>query len=272
MILLDFYGGTHGHFLEYIINTYIFPGNRVDNLLTELGTSHNAVKNVDYGATRIVRCGHYSQLNLSVPDPECVITISVDSEFENICYQINVECRSGDIPQEIKQNNIPESIRNSKHQLRNAYYSKFSESSLSYQLPTNLTEHWQSRCVPAFNVPMSSLYDFRSFYVVLKNLSNFLNHTFNPDPGLAILWQKFIDLNHGVNAWTKTTDVVKQSLLNLDQTFESTVIEQALINYHLTKIIGIQDGPLFEHDQYPTHTKQIGDIIQDYINNFDSRF
>jgi hypothetical protein len=43
--LIDFHGATHGHFLEYIINTWIYQGSRVDNVFTELGTCHNPGNN-----------------------------------------------------------------------------------------------------------------------------------------------------------------------------------------------------------------------------------
>jgi hypothetical protein len=31
-IYLDFFSGSHGHFLEYVINTWLFKGPCVDNI------------------------------------------------------------------------------------------------------------------------------------------------------------------------------------------------------------------------------------------------
>jgi hypothetical protein len=272
LILLDFHSGSHGHFLEYVVNTYIFSGHRVDNLITDLGTCHNAVKNTDYQHTRRIRCGHYSEFGLATPKFSQVVTISVGGQFANICYQINVECRAGDIPQEKKKQTIPESIRNSAGQLRNNYYSKFLDPSLGYPAPNNLQQQWKSKNIPVFDVPMHALYSLTDFYSVLHNLANFLNHTFNPDPSLAQLWQNFILKNHGVQAYEKAKNLVKHALSNEFVVFEASIIEQALINYYLSQCIGMHDGPLFDSDKYPTTTQQIWQIIQNHIQTFDQRF
>jgi len=273
MIILDFYGGSHGHFLEYVINTYIFNGNRVDNLISSLGTCHGAVNNSDYEKTRTVYCGHYTQFNKSdIILPTKVVTISVDSAFANICYQINVETRAGDIPHETKVELHPAHIKKYPHLLRNAYYSKYSEPELGYCLPNKLEESWKLKNIPTYNVSMESLYNIQDFYATLKKLSNFLKHTFNPDPELAHLWQKFVNSNQGLQSWKKTTDIIKHALLNEPIDFELSILDQALVNYHLTQSLGIHDGALFDQDIYPTNSQQIWQEIQYQIETFDSRF
>ena len=110
MIALDFFSGSHGHFLEYLINTYIFKGPRVPDVLTKLGTSHNIRNNADYMNCRIVEARHYSEFSLTSDIPEKLIRISVNTELESACYQINVFCRAGDIPTENKLLQIPAEI------------------------------------------------------------------------------------------------------------------------------------------------------------------
>jgi hypothetical protein len=64
MIAIDFYSGSHGHFLEYVINTYIFKGSKIKNIFTDLGTSHLIRDDISYMDQRMVEARHYSEFNL----------------------------------------------------------------------------------------------------------------------------------------------------------------------------------------------------------------
>jgi hypothetical protein len=66
-ISIDFVGGTHGNFLEYILNRLVL-GDKIhlDNLFTELGTSHN--KTWEYYQKRIVEAHHYTVRHLDTLD------------------------------------------------------------------------------------------------------------------------------------------------------------------------------------------------------------
>lgn len=269
MIALDFFSGSHGHFLEYLVNTYIFRGPKVNNSLTELGTSHNIRTDVEYMNFRLVEAGHYSEFNLitDVPSqPSQVIRISIDTEIEKICYQINVFFRAGDIPAENKLLQIPQHIRSQKNLLRNDLYSKL----IDHGYPT--PNEWQWNNVENFVFPMGAMYNINDLYQTLNRLSYFLGHSFNPDDSLCQLWQQFMEKNHGWIYWKKVNELLEKILSNTDFEFESDVWTQALINYLLTKIIGINNGPLHSNDDYPTNTSVIYQIIQQHIDDFDQKF
>lgn len=266
MIALDFYSGSHGHFLEYLINTYIFRGPKVP-LMTDLGTCHLAKKNTEYLANQVIKCGHYSEFNLPTNhSPEKIIRISVKSELERICYQINVFCRAGDIPSNNKILSIPIGIRNNPARLRNDFYSKFYND--GYCIP----DQWRWPAVPYYEFPLENLYDLQKLYCGLKKISDFLQHSFNPDQTLAILWQDFMNKNHGWIKWNRMQQILTNVLMNKDIKIELDVIEQALLNYMLTESYNIHDGKLFENSEYPTNTGEIYSIIQQHVTNFDLRF
>lgn len=267
MIFLDFFSGSHGHFLEYVINTYIFKGPRVSNFFTELGASHGIRHDADYMSNRIVYAGHYTEFDIIIPEkPTQVVRISTTSQMEQSIYQINIMHRAGDIPVEKKMMLIPESVRNNKSQLRLDYFSKLSDT--GYSLPGN----WRWNDVPNYEFAMGSLFDLCDFYIELKKLAHFLNHSFSPDESLAKLWQEFMQRNQGWNYWKTSQDLITKALANENFEFNADLWTQALLNYLLEQSIGICDGVLFDNNTYPSNTNQLYQIVQQYIQDFDNRF
>ena len=267
-ILLDFYSGSHGHFLEYVINTYIFRGPKLDNIFTPLGTSHLPSLDQEYKKNQTVKSAHFSEFNLSTSAPIKVIRITISEFMEQVCYQINVDSRAGDIPQEKKIQQIPLDVQTDPAALRNQYYSKLINVDNGYPLPGN----WRWNDVPTFEFQMIDLYNPINFYSKLKKLAHFVEHSFNPDESLYTLWKQFIAMNHGVQTWKKCQNLIEKSLANESFQFESTFMEQALLNCLLTNTIGICDGPLFTCAEYPTNTQDIHTEISSFIKLFDDRF
>ena len=267
MIFLDFFSGSHGHFLEYVINTYIFTGPRVANFFTELGASHGIRRDADYMNSRIVCAAHYTEFDIDILEkPAQVVRISTATQMEKIIYQINIMHRAGDIPVEKKIMLIPESVRNNESQLRLDYFSKLTDT--GYLLPGN----WRWNDVPNYEFAMGSLFDLCNFYIELKKLAHFLNHSFNPDESLAQLWQEFMQRNQGWCYWKKSQDLITKSLANENFEFNADLWTQALLNCLLMQSIGICDGVLFDDDTYPSNTNQLYQIVQQYICEFDKRF
>jgi hypothetical protein len=266
MILLDFYSGSHGHFLEYVINTYIFRGPRVDKIFTKLGTSHGIRYDVNYMNNRLIVAGHYSELNIPTTDPTSVVRILVNTDYSKIIYQINVDCRAGDIPTEKKKQNIPANIRVNPQLLQNDYFSKLKFLEYGYKIPGD----WRwSNLACIYEFPMESLFDLTAFYSEMHKLSIFLNHSWNPDASLAMIWKEFIEANHGVRSWKKCKNILEMSLANTPLEFDCTAWEQALLNLMLQQSIGCL---IDETSNFPKNTQEIHQIIQQYIETFDMQF
>lgn len=267
MILLDFFSGSHGHFLEYVINTWLFGGPKVPNLLTELGTSHGIRSHQQYEQQKIVCGGHYSEYNLLTVAPQKVIRISIDSNWGNYIYQINVMSRAGDIPIE-KKIQTSQLVRETPRLYRNEWFSKFNFKENGYTLPSN----WRWPDLPAFEFRMESLFDNIEFYQELYRLSAYLQQSFRPDEDLSRTLQSFLNKNQGWQYWQKAKRIVDQTLLGNSMSFDGDEILQALVNSILSQCVGVFDGVLFDADAYPTDTLQLQSALQQHLMTFDHKF
>lgn len=268
MIYLDFFSGSHGHFLEYVINTWIFKGPRVSNIFTNLGTAHQIRNHTAYMSHKIVHARHYTEFDIECVTPANVIRINISDDWDNWIYQINVMARAGDIPLEKKLSTTPARVRFVPNELRNEWYAKLNSQTHGYPLPNT----WRWHHIPAFDFSMKTLFDHVSFYNELHALAKFLQMTFVPDHALHRLLTQFLDLNQGWQYYSKSKHVVDHALAGRKIEFDSDEISQALINSMLTKSIGIFDGELFDNDQYPQDTAQVWHLVDCHLTTFDQRF
>jgi hypothetical protein len=266
-IVLDFYSGSHGHFLEYVTNRYIFQGPRIQQVLTDLGTSHNILYNNEYQSNRKIAATHFTEFNIQRSErPKKVVRISLNSEMEKLIYQINVACRVRDVPLAKQIERLPESVQTDPIQLRNNFFAKLSGN--GYPTPTQ----WLWSDVPAYEFSMKSFYNLYDFYRELKQLSDFLEHSFEPDESLTLLWHEFIEKNQGWQCWNGAQQILVSALGNDDREFEADIWTKALLNYFLSNAVGLYDGELFESEVYPTNAQQIYALVQKHLKEFDERF
>lgn len=267
--LIDFHGATHGHFLEYIVNTWIYQGPRVNNVFTELGTCHLPGKNPQYLADRQIFCGHFTELGVSSNVvPSKLIRIVVDTDRGKVIHMINNMYRVGDITLLGSYQNIPLEVRDSSVRLRNDWYSKLVHSENQYRLDYE----WRWPNVDSFEFPMENLYDLSMLYQTMYNCASYLEQRFVPDQELYKIWQQFMDLNQGVQTFDKCKRLVESALAQNKVEFDSIEPEQALINAMLGYTVGIFDGPLFSHDQYPTNTTELWNHVMAQLTVFDQKF
>jgi hypothetical protein len=268
MIYLDFFSGSHGHFLEYVINTWLFKGPRVSHIFTSGGTSHGIRSDQMYMQHRMIQAAHYSEFDIALSNPSKLVRISIDQPWSNWIYQINVMTRAGDIPLEKKIMHVPESVRNESNKLRNNWYAKFNFSENGYQLPGN----WTRPDLPSFDFPMESLFDTMKFYTELYKLAGFLETTFVPDQELSALLDDFLNKNQGWQYYTKSKQLVAYAFAGKKVDFTSDEILQALINSMLSASVGVFDGKLFDQDTYPSDTLGLSASISEHLQTFDQRF
>lgn len=265
--MLDFYGGSHGHFLEYVVNTYIFDASRVEDPFDKTGASHN--KNQDYANSRNVVAGHFTEYNLN---PEFqfdqVIRIDFDSIDERIIYLINVLHRAGGISKEEKESKVEEFKNYSPCQYRIDYYSKFKYRDLGHVVPDN----WKFQDKKSFTVKMFDLYDYVNFCRLMQNLANFLNMTFKPEVSLFQLWKKFMDLNQGYNIWHTCKNIFCQMSANDNTIIDIDTEHQAVLNFLISDCYNVYTGQMFDSDEYPNNTHKLWEIVKKEIQSFDQRF
>jgi hypothetical protein len=268
--LIDFWGGSHGRFLEYVINCWIFNCRRTDKVFSQSGTCHGPKADQDYLRDSVIVCGHFSQFDIELEKrPEKIIRIVIDDFVGMCCYQINVIHRAGDIPKKEKEvASISPDIFNSPQRLRSDYFAKFSNNQHAYGLP----DKWKFLDVSGLEVNMSSLYDFFSFMQTLKNIADFLEQKFSPDQELFDLWQEFIARNQGWRAWDMCNQLLKDIIANRDREINLEIEQQALLNLLLARVLGLFDGDLFDRPNYPLNTREIHTLVRLHLDTFDARF
>lgn len=267
MTFLDYFSGSHGMFLEYVINSWIFDGPRVANPFTDLGTSHRIYFDAAYQNNKQITANHWTEFDQSIDRLDKMVCISINSFKGQCCYQINVDIRAGDLLV-IRKPSVPADILASPRLLRNDFYAKFVDSSDGYGLPGK----WKYSHVDSFYFRMESLYDMIDFYAELRQLASFLDRVFRPDQDLVTVWNKFIEKNHGLVMWNKCHNILKQSLSGYHADIDLDTREQSLLNAMITRCIGLADGDLFEYDQYPGNTTMIRNQIEHYLKTFHQRF
>lgn len=269
MMLLDFFSGSHGHFLEYVINSWLFKGPRVKkNIFTHTGACHGPHKNLTYLKNRIICADHYSEFNKTIQDPSKVVRITINKNWAQWIYQINVMSRAGDIPIDKKLELIPPSIRSSPALLRNQWYAKFNFAENGYNVPNN----WRWPNVPYYSFPMESLFDQTDFLRELYQLSKFLEITFSPDHELTNLLDQFLEKNQGWQYYKISKQLVVDTFNGKSTSFDSDEITQALINTMLSESVGMFDGALFEDNEYAINTDQVWQQVSHHLKSFDSKF
>lgn len=267
MIKLDFYGSTHGHFLEYVTNVYILRATpKLHNIFTP-GTfsCHEPKKNKVYAANSIVRCGHYTFKDSVFSPNELLIRIALDSSIDKLFFiaLTNLMYKAGDIGLEEQLTSIPDHIRNDPVAFRNTWYSKINEREQYAKFYSSYEE------VPndIFYFPFESFFDYREFCLSLNKLACFLNQTFFPDESLYQLWLKFIEVNQGWQSYIKCEQVLEHIFSNRDCVLDLTVIEQGWINYNVSKICRLYSGKLFNEKEYLKNAKDVYVEIQSHLAN-----
>jgi hypothetical protein len=262
-IKIDFHGGTHGHFLEYVVNTYIFKcPSSIDSIFSVRGSTVE----IDRPDRRVV-CGHFSEtaqgrdadpkyVDFEFNQDDRVIRINLDQTndvdffigFTNLIY------RSSGATVEDHMAHIPEHIRNNKRLLRNDFYSKINERKQYANLFPKFTYTWPEN----FDFPFWHFYNFTDFCGSLHKLAVWTNESFTPSEELYILWEEFINKNQGLSSYSRCEDLLTAILGNQFDFIDLTVLEEAWVLYNIAKITGVY----LEFDEFPTSTQQIYEMLK----------
>lgn len=279
MIALDFAPGMHGHFLEYVVNRYIFATPvSVENIFQSSGACHPINLDVKYQKLKAVHRAHYSSFDHQYPDQtEKIIFIKHDPKFDFVlltntfyrCHPDSVSANDFNV-EDIKKTHTDSmyATGNADWELRNNWYAKLQDRQHTFFL----TEKKHQSVLPTFDFDFSSFFNLVDFLEELQRLSQFVNVTFKFDSSLADLWHEFKHRNLGFKMYTNCNRVLEQIYSAESHEIELDWKEQAYINTVLSSTFRMHDGPLFSHEPYPTNTKPIFQILENHIQNFDLRF
>lgn len=278
---IDFFGGTHGHFLELVLNLFVyrieFP---INDIFSSNGACHQMLKNANYHP--MIKCNHYSQLNHRFEAHDRVIEIYCNEE-DMLPALVNSFVRAGDESIDICQLEIDtvqklyhlpkakkflEDLVNehglqknySRSVIRNYFYAKFDVPEYGIRLFNKFTHKHHTHAFP-----FSAFYNLQQFYLELNRCAFFLNMDFFPSENLNILWQQFIEINQGYHSQLRCNQIIHCVLTAQDMTTSNlNLIEEAWILYKISKIFRCYDHPELNCDDFPKNTKDIAQILQQW--------
>lgn len=263
VIWIDFHGSTHGHFLEYVVNTWIMGmPEESQSVFTDTGACHNFSES--YKNSRKVYCGHWNWSGYKRQLPhEPVIRITIDRFDDRLFYiaLVNRWYRSGDVSFEQKMLDIPDHVRQDQAALRDQYFYK-------YQYRDKHIDHYhdfQPIPNPVQEFPFAAFFSWSEFCTGLHKIADFLQRPFCPTKSLYKLWQEFIRINQGWHSYQHCEKILQSVFDDQSHSIECTAYEEGWLNYTIFKITGQQPNELFKNQEYPRTTDQFYQMIQSYV-------
>lgn len=285
LIPIDFVAGSHGHFLEVVLNTYFDIAKLGQQEFTTIGTSHCLTS--DYVKNRIFHANHWYQLKQSKLDTFSQV-ISIKYTQEDLLLLSSVSLlRSGD--QNIDNDNLeidtvtklnndfykdtleliyqsyPFLDRNVKHipryVLREFYKFGFKNPNINgYWLEQKKLSY--SSQAKVFYFYFKDFYDIRKFVTRIKELELFLDKKFNFSTEFFQQHQKFVSFIPYVDHKTVCDEIIENiqnsQIVSIPKL---TLFQESYINGQLENIFN-KEMP-FHQDRYFTSTK---DVLH-YISN-----
>ena len=273
---IDFAPGLHGHFLEYVINRYIFGVTcDIDSIFQSSGAVHAINVNTDYQQNKIANRGHYSSFDVQMPnDTSYVVFIKHNPKLDFILLtNIYHRCHTDTV--NILDFNVKEIEKlhltmmatdaHTPKELRENWFTKLQERHF------DMTEKYPTTTVPVFDFNFSSFFSLPEFLLELQRVAKFLNVTFKFDQSLSLLWQDFIDRNQGYYLYSQGQEILNAIYNKQTKSIPDNWMLHAYLNYEIAKTFDLYDGALY-NDKYPSNTLEAHDIIIKHIQDFDKYF
>jgi hypothetical protein len=278
---IDFFGGTHGNFLELLINLFIY---QIDfnqpKFFNKNGSCH--LKNENSNYVPKIKCDHYSYFNLPFNHDDLVIEIHCSNDFM-LPALVNSFLRAGDEVIDIsnleigtikKLASLPKASKflkdiiddhgiqdnYSRSLIRNYFYSKFDIPEYSIDL-FNTFNHVGKKLI----FPFSAFFDYEELCLNLNKCAFFLEQNFYPSDHTYQVWKEFIRLNQGYDSYKKCKEAMHAILAGDSMDISSfNLIEEAWLIYKVSRIFRLFDHPLLNVDQFVSNTKDFSKIIYDW--------
>lgn len=284
---IDFFGGTHGNFLELIIDVFVcqHPFDFTKPVFNENGACHLKNMRDDYKPS--IKSGHYSYFNKPVDHDDLIIEIhstpdwmlaaltnsllrAGDEVFDLIDLHKNTIKKLSsllkakqflaDLPAEHGiQENYPKNV------IRNYFYAKF----IMPEHGINMFNNFKSTTTTKKIIfPFGAFYSIEQLCIQLNQIAFFLQENFYPDERLIKVFNEFIACNQGYHSQIKCNNIITNILNNISMDItDCNLVEQAWINYRIAQIFRCYDHPLLTSEEYPTNTMQITNAVYNWKKN-----
>jgi hypothetical protein len=282
---IDFFGGTHGNFLELIINVFVCKHNFdfTKPIFNENGACHLKKLRSDYKSS--IELGNYSYSNKPFSHDDLVIEVHVDPDWM-LAALTNSLVRAGDYVVDLKDLHI-NSIKKLSCLQKATYFLKdlTTEHGIQEKYPKNVIRNYfyakfimPEHGIDIFNnfksttkkiiFPISAFYSLEQLCIHLNQIAFFLQENFYPDERLIKVFNEFIVRNQGYHSQLKCNNIMTNILNNTSMDItDCNILEQAWINYRIAQIFRCYDHPLLIAEEYPTNTMQIANIVYNWKKN-----
>lgn len=252
IVWLDYHGGTHGSFLEYVGNVYIMGTPKV---VGPVFNQHGACHQIDepgepYRDHRQICRGHwwwenYKRVELTHP----IIRITFDDGNKDHQYmlQVNRWFRAGNMTFEDRLKNLPEETKNSKRELRKFFYDRIVNNSDSHgfqPLPYNRI----------FEFKFAWFYEWHLFSQGLRDMAKFLDQDIRVDRELYELWKEFMNLNQGHRSFSRCNDILRDMYHTESRPIVLDTWEEAWMIYNLSRVYDDRAMNLLNQESFPDDT------------------
>jgi hypothetical protein len=284
---IDFFGGTHGNFLELMLNLFVYQieFDQTQSFFNENGACHLKNKNSSYYP--VVKQNHYSFKNQKFNPDDRVIEIHCSSS-DMLAAITNSFLRAGDQVFDLynlhvdtinKLSLMPKArifLNNllaqhgaqecySKIIIRNHFYGMFSVPEFGIDMFNTFTHTGQKHIFPFY-----AFFNIEDFFLNLNLCAFFLNQNFYPNNNCISIWRKFIEHNQGYHSQLRCKKILTAILSNSSMEIEKlNLIEEAWLIHMIAKIFRCYNHPLLLTETFPTNTIEISNQIyhwksQDY--------
>jgi len=275
-IALDFAPGSHGHFLELVLNKYVYGVPfESDKIFQSSGAVHAININQDYQSQKIVHRGHFSSFKYSYPaGTQKVVFIDHDPELDFVlltnifyrCHRDSINVDDFDVDAITATHKRFLITGNTDLDFRNNWFAKLNERHFDHASMRPDTQ------LPVYNFDYKSFFDLNNFCMEIQKTAHFLQETFKFDYTLAELWQEFINLNQGWVLREQAHSILQSTLSKHEVSIPNDWKLHAYLNFRLSQMFDLHDGTLYNTHLYPTTTGELLAVVQDHLATFDSRW
>lgn len=276
MTIIDFSPGSHGHFLDYVVNAYICNLDIKNiSIFQSSGACHIINTDEKYQSVdRMTQHGHFSCFRRLYPkSAERIIWIKHNKKLDFVlltniwhrCHPDAIHSTDFNVDDIIKLHRTMISNNQTDLALRQDWFSKLN-SNIIY------TDLVPKTSLPVYEFDFASFFDLSDFLKELRRLANWLEMTFVYDRRLADLWFEFLEKNQGWKKYRSTNQILSCVVADQECFIEDDWQIHAFLNHQISKIFNLYDGPLFDNVIYPSDSREIYAIIDEHVKNFDKRY
>ena len=241
-VALDFAPGLHGHFLELVLNKYIYgiPFNGTHVFQPSTGAVHAINVNDEYQKSKVVLRNHYSYFKNPYPkETKKIVFINNIPALDFIlltniyhrCHPDSIMATDFNV-EEIKKLHEQQTGCDSNLELRNNWFSKLNENHCK------VFSVKQNTLVPVYSFDYASFFNLNNFCIELQKTARFLEKTFKFDTSLSDLWHDFMQRNQGWTLYQQAESILASTVSKQPMLIPDDWKLHAYLNFRLSKKIG----------------------------------